>query len=70
MNSILTLIYALLLLFSFFFLFFFYKLQSWTWWFMAVIPAFGKLRQEDFKFESSLYYIARPYLFPSPQNEN
>jgi hypothetical protein len=25
------------------------------------MPAFGRLRQEDYEFETSLYYIARQY---------
>jgi hypothetical protein len=33
-----------------------------VWWFMPRIPAFGRLRQEDFKFEASLIYIGRLFL--------
>jgi hypothetical protein len=29
---------------------------------MSIIPALGKLRQEDLKFEACLSYIARPCL--------
>jgi hypothetical protein len=29
---------------------------------MLVVPAFGKYRQENDKFEASLGYIARPYV--------
>jgi hypothetical protein len=30
-----------------------------VWWLTPVIPALGKLRQEDYKFEASLGYISR-----------
>jgi hypothetical protein len=33
---------------------------------MSVIPALGRLRQEDQEFESSLDYIKRPY-FKKPK---
>jgi hypothetical protein len=36
--------------------------SSQAWWFTTVILAFGRLRQEDHKFEVSLGYIVRPYL--------
>jgi hypothetical protein len=29
-----------------------------VWWYMPVIPVFGRLRQEDYEFEVSLDYIA------------
>jgi hypothetical protein len=35
---------------------------NWTCWLMPVIPALGKLRQEDCKFEVSLVYIMRSCL--------
>jgi hypothetical protein len=33
-----------------------------VWWYTLIIPEFGIRRQEDFKFEASLGYMARPYL--------
>jgi hypothetical protein len=32
---------------------------SWVWWGTSIIPALGRLRQENQEFEGSLYYIAR-----------
>jgi hypothetical protein len=37
-------------------------MQSWAWWCTPVIPAFGRQRQEDGEFKTSLGYIARPCL--------
>jgi hypothetical protein len=34
-------------------------LQSQAWWYMPVIPALGRLRQEDLVFEASLSYIVK-----------
>jgi hypothetical protein len=34
--------------------------ESWKWWCMPVIPALGRLRQEDLEFLTSLTYTARP----------
>jgi hypothetical protein len=34
---------------------------NWAWWHTPVIPALGRLRQEDREFKSSLGYIARLY---------
>jgi hypothetical protein len=36
--------------------------RSQMWWFMPVIPALGRLRQKDWKFEVSMDYIARLWL--------
>jgi hypothetical protein len=33
-----------------------------VWWFTLVIPAFGRVRQENCKFKANLSYIARPCL--------
>jgi hypothetical protein len=35
------------------------KLSSQVWWYTLIIPAHGKLRQEECKFEAGLGYIAR-----------
>jgi hypothetical protein len=43
--------------------------SSWAWWFTSVIPALGRLRQEDDKFEVSQGYISRPYLNKTKQNK-
>jgi hypothetical protein len=33
-----------------------------AWWYMSVIPAHRRLKQEDLKFEVILEYKTRPYL--------
>jgi hypothetical protein len=35
---------------------------SMAWWFTPVIPALGRLRQEDHEFEANLGSIARSHL--------
>jgi hypothetical protein len=37
-------------------------LESLGWRYTPVIPALGKLRQEDLEFETSLSYMVRPCL--------
>jgi hypothetical protein len=36
------------------------NLRSWVWWCTPVIPAFGRLRQENGEFQCSLGCIVRP----------
>jgi hypothetical protein len=31
-----------------------------VWWYLPVIPALGRLRQEDLQFETSLGYVVKP----------
>jgi hypothetical protein len=33
--------------------------ESWAWWFMPVISALRRLRQEDHEFKASLGYTVR-----------
>jgi hypothetical protein len=35
-----------------------------VWWYMPVIPELKRLRQEDYKFEGSLGYIAKLEYYP------
>jgi hypothetical protein len=39
---------------------------AWAWWRTPVIPALGRLRQEDHEFEACLGDIAGPHLKNSP----
>jgi hypothetical protein len=41
------------------------KIGGQAWWCSAIIPAFGRLRQENHEFKGSLNYIVRP----CPQNQ-
>jgi hypothetical protein len=41
-----------------------------VWWFIPVMPAFGKLKQEDCKFVASLGYIVRLYLKKQQRKPN
>jgi hypothetical protein len=34
-----------------------FLLLNWMWWYMSIVPTFGKLRQEGHEFEASLSYI-------------
>jgi hypothetical protein len=34
-------------------------LSRWAWWYMPVMTAFGKLRQENSKFEANLFYYSK-----------
>jgi hypothetical protein len=36
--------------------------KGWEWWCTPVIPAGGRLRQEDFEFKDSLGKIEVPHL--------
>jgi uncharacterized membrane protein len=38
---------------------------EWAWWYIPVIPALGRLRQEDQELEASLDYKAKPCLTKS-----
>jgi hypothetical protein len=35
---------------------------GWAWWYMPVIPALRRLKQEDLEFEASLFKTVRPCL--------
>jgi hypothetical protein len=40
-----------------------------VWWHISVIPAFGRLKQEDHEFEDSLGYIVRTCLLKKRNSE-
>jgi hypothetical protein len=42
---------------------------SWVWWYMPVIPALWRLRQEYLEFEASLGCTGRPCLKPNKQTK-
>jgi hypothetical protein len=42
---------------------------GWVWWHISVIPAFGRLKQEDHEFEDSLGYIVRTCLLKKRNSE-
>jgi hypothetical protein len=35
------------------------SLTSWVWWYMTIIPEFGRLRQEIYEFKDSVCHIGR-----------
>jgi hypothetical protein len=39
--------------------FLFNNASCWAWWYIPVIPALRRLRQEDYEYEASLNYIAK-----------
>jgi hypothetical protein len=43
---------------------------SCVWWCTPVIPALGRLKQEDLLFKASLGYIARPCLKKKAEKVN
>jgi hypothetical protein len=45
------------------------SIHSWAWWYIPVIPAPRRLRQEDCKFKVSLGYIVRPSLKKKKREE-
>jgi hypothetical protein len=39
------------------------------WWYIPIIPALGRQRQEELEFETSLGYRARPHLLHTHKKE-
>jgi hypothetical protein len=48
--------------------FYFLDRRSLAWWHMTVIPALGRLRQDDHEVKDSLVYIVRPCLKKKKDN--
>jgi hypothetical protein len=44
-------------------------LLNWAWWYIPVISAFRRLRQEDHEFKANLGYIMNPYLKKQQQRK-
>jgi hypothetical protein len=36
------------------------NLPCWEWWYTPVVPALGRLKQEDGEFKASLGYVVKP----------
>jgi hypothetical protein len=47
-----------------------YLLLGQVWWYTTIIPTLGSLKQEKLKFETSLDYIERPCLTPTPPQKD
>jgi hypothetical protein len=45
------------------------KEKYWVWWYMSVMPALRRMRQEDLDFKSILGYSSGPY-FKNQMNKN